>query len=246
MLIGRSDIYANHGIIVIGAESSVDSDMVLEGAAAALPSHILVRTRGQAGLTRVQLWSGVAPRVGIEIISAELELSSQYLYVHDLENVSTHYFAMGKVGALPLTILVDDPNSAARVDVVVGGDLAERGLTEVSGYPLFPILVAAGVEVGVADELGMILSGHDMPRARLAAAIKLVAAAPALRPAIRDSRIDRMVEWSRWLTISSSLDRAKDFGKLIDLGIAGLRIPVVDADVMELAQRALSEIESAR
>ena len=239
--IGLVDVYANHGVLVIGNRLELDADVPLRGAAAVSSSHVLLATRGQAGLVRVRLWSGVGPRVGDGVVAARLELSSQHLFVFDLEKINVHSFATGKLGEIPVKISVDDPGFASRVDILIGEEGGERELTSVAGYPLFPVTVGSGAEMEVADELDLILSGHDLPLNRLAAAIKLILTAPSARPAILDSRMDQVVEWSRWLTSQQSVGRSQELGRFLRRGIASLREPAQDEEVLSLAKTALAK-----
>ncbi|WP_433494189.1 hypothetical protein ACQP26_25380 [Micromonospora sp. CA-248089] len=241
MQIGLVDVYANHGVLVIGNRLEPDADLPLRGAAAVSSSHVLLATRGQAGLVRVRLWSGAGPRVGENVVAARLELASQHLFVFDLEKISVHSFDTGRSGDVPVRISVDDPGFASRVDILVGEEGSERDLPSVASHPLFPVTVGSDDELEVADELDLILSGHDLPLNRLAAAVKLISTAPAARPAIVDSRMDQVVEWSRWLTPQQSVGRSRELGRFLRRGIAGLREPVQDDEVLSLAETALAK-----
>lgn len=241
MQIGLVDVYANHGVLAIGNRPELDVDVTLQGAAVVSPSQILLATRGQSGLVRVRLWNGIAPRLGVEVVATKLELLSQHLFVFDIEKIGVHSFVVDRSGTIPIRVLVDDPGFASRVDVLIGEMGEERELTTVAGHPLFSITVRSGMELEAADELDMILSGHDLPLSRVAAAIKLIVIAPAARPAILDSRLRQVVEWSRWLTPQQSVDRSRELGRLLRSGIAGLSKPVRDDEVLSLAERALSE-----
>jgi hypothetical protein len=95
--VGLVDVYANHGLLVIGAEVEPDPEVALQGAAAVSSSHVLLATRGQAGLVRVRLWSGVGPLIGTEVVAAHLELPSQYLFNYDLERLGLHSFMLERI-----------------------------------------------------------------------------------------------------------------------------------------------------
>lgn len=241
MQIGLVDVYANHGVLVIGNKLEVDADVTLQGAAAVSSSHVLLATRGQAGLVRVRLWNGIGPRVGAEVVAARLDLSSQYLLVFDIEKIGVHSFAAGRLGTIPITVSVDDPGFASRVDVLIGEAGEERELTSAAGYPLFSVTVTSDMEMEAADELDLILSGHDLPLSRLAAAIKLISIFPAARPAILDSRINQIVEWSRWLSPWQSVDRSHELGRFLRSGIASLHEPAQDVEVLNLAEKAFAK-----
>ncbi|MEO3922919.1 hypothetical protein ABGB07_03415 [Micromonosporaceae bacterium B7E4] len=241
MQIGLVDVYANHGVLVIGSEPELDADVTPQGAAVVSSSHVLLATRGQAGLVRVRLWNGIGPRVGAEVVATGLEFSNQYLFVFDIEKIGMHSFATGRLGTVPIRISVDDPGFASRVDILIGEEGEERELTCVAGHPLFPVTVASGMAMETADELDLILSGHDLPLSRLAAAIKLIVVSPGGRPAILESRIGQVVEWSRWLSPWQSIDRSHELGRFLRSGIASLHESAQDVEVLKLAEEALAK-----
>ncbi|WP_433354484.1 hypothetical protein ACQPYV_28630 [Micromonospora saelicesensis] len=245
MQLGLMDVYSNHGVLVIGDKVGPDGDVTLQGAFTVSSSHVLLATRGQAGLVRVCLWDGVGPRRGVEVAATRLELSDQHLSIFDIERIGLHSFATGRSGAVPIRVWVDDPGCASRVDILIGEDGDERELTSVAGRPLSSVTVSSGAEMEVADELGLILSGHDSPLGRLAAAIKLISTAPVARPAILDSRIDQVVEWSRWLNPQQSLARSRELGEFVRTEIVGLQKPVQDVEAIDLAERALQKSASS-
>ncbi|MFK4246136.1 hypothetical protein ACI2KV_24980 [Micromonospora chokoriensis] len=246
MQTGLMDVYANHGVLIIGDGLELDADVPLRGVAAASSSHILLGTRGQAGLVRVRIWDAVGPLVGESVIAARLKLHNPHLCVFDIEKISAHSFYLGRTGEIPIRVMVDDPGFASRVDVLVGVGSEERELTCVAGYPLFPVAVSSGVELEVADELDLILSGHDLPLSRLAAAIKLILSAPVVRPAIQESRTAQLAEWSRWLTPQQSIGRSRELGRFLHDEIMSLRESVEDVEVLRLAEKALRDFVSTR
>jgi hypothetical protein len=71
----------------------------------------------------------------------------------------------------------------------------ERPLTAVPGHGLPAMTIAADEDLSPATELGLILSTHDLPRSRLAAAIKLLLAQD--EPA--KYGVAMIVDWLRWL-----------------------------------------------
>lgn len=242
MQIGVVDIYANHGVLVIGNNPELGADVILQGVAAVSSSHLLLATRGQAGLVKVRLWSGVGPLVGTEVVAADLELLGGQLFIFDIEKIGMHSFATGKLGRTSVRVLVDDPGSASRVDLLVDGGDGQRALTSVGGYPLFAVSIESGKNFEVADELDLILSAHDLPLSRLAAAIKLIKSSPTARSAILESRIDQVIEWSRWLSFRQFVNDNRELGAFLHSEIANLADPVQDAEALGLAERILARV----
>jgi hypothetical protein len=238
--IGVVDAYANHGVLVIGNTPELNAGATLQGVAVASASHLLLATRGQAGLVRVRLWDHVGPLVGTEVVAADLELQDGRLFIFDIEKVGIHIFSTGRLGKVPVRALVDDPGTASRVNVLIGGPCEERELTSVEGHPLFSVSIESGTNVEVADELGIILSEHDLPLSRLAAAIKLIGNSPVARPAILESRIDQVVEWSRWLSFSQHIGESRKLRAFLHSEMPSPTRPLQDIEALGLAERMLA------
>lgn len=241
MLVGLVDVYANHGILAIGGQLDIDTDIAPKDGVGVSSSHVLVTTRGQLGLVRARLWNGIGPRIGTEVVATTLDLSDQYLFIFDIEKIGTHSFATGRLGTIPIRVSVDDPGFASRVDILIGEGGEDRELTSVAGHPLGSVTVTSGMEMEAGDELGLILSSYDLPLSRLAAAIKLIVVSPAARPAIVDARIDQVAEWSRWLTPWQPLDRSRKLGSFLLSELPRLRESMDDAEMLKLAERVLQK-----
>jgi hypothetical protein len=157
--------------------------------------------------------------------------------VSDVESVRVFSVTTGRSRQTGhgISIYADDPDVASRIDVLIdAGDSVAR-LTAVPGYEL-PLV--RGIPVGglpPADELGLILDGHDRPLARLTAAVKLVLAARSLSPpnraaAVNSHRAQLIGEWMRGVAVPM---RAADaaLASVIDKRVADQAdTPVDDPD----------------
>jgi hypothetical protein len=126
------------------------------------------------------------------------------VHVLDTECVSRFSVSTGRDSedGNRVCIYVDDVDAASRVDVIIGADDTVSQLTAVPGYELAPVRGAGPGELSLANELGLILDERDRPFSRLAAAVKLVAAARDLLPPERAQAVNRhralmIGEWMR-------------------------------------------------
>jgi hypothetical protein len=188
VLVGAAEIFANHPFVVIGPGGTPDLEEVDwddEAPAWTNGEHLLVSTFGRAGLVRVTIWESAMPLVGEVVFDGDLEVTDSELCVGDFEELTRLTMRVGESGPQRVVVCADDPGYASRI--AIGFDLGEQvtTLTSVAGHPLSPVLVSAEGELSLSEEFGLILDGHDTPRARLAAAIKLmpVPAEPGEEPA---------------------------------------------------------------
>ncbi|MGX6605505.1 hypothetical protein ACWKSP_25745 [Micromonosporaceae bacterium Da 78-11] len=177
MLVGAADIFANHPFLVIGTAGAPDLDDIDwddEDPAWTDGKHLLVSTFGRAGLVRVTIWESAMPVVGDIVFDGELNVADSQLCVGDMEELTRLTMRVGDSGPQRVVVCADDPGYASRISV--GFDLGEQvtTLTSVAGHPLPSVLLSAKGELSWSEEFGLILDGHDTPRARLAAAIKLM------------------------------------------------------------------------
>ena len=186
MLVGAADIFANHPFLVIGSSGTPDLEEVDwddESPAWTNGEHLLIGTFGRAGLVRVTIWESAMPLIGEVVFDGQLEVAGSQLSIGDLEELTRLTMQVGESGPQRIVVCVDDPGYASRVGI--GFDLGEQvaTLTSVAGHPLPPVLLSAKGELSWSEEFGLILDGHDAPRARLAAAIKLMPVpGPAAEP----------------------------------------------------------------
>lgn len=228
MKVGSVDLYANHPMVIVGSEQHVDDATPLGGSAAvATESHVTIATRGQAALVRVSLWMHEGPRIGTIVFDGRVTLASHFLAVRDVEGISRFVAAVGGSGSHRLMVLVDDPGYASRVAVIVDGGDDVRSLTAVVRYPMFDV-VRSDPELDPSDELALILGGHDLPLNRLAAALKVAAQTPGVRPAIRSFWTSLIVEWIRWLSPWLSFSESQAIGETIEERLAARADDSVD------------------
>ncbi|MEV6964412.1 hypothetical protein AB0M47_04785 [Hamadaea sp. NPDC051192] len=240
MKIGSADVYANHPVIVIGSSACVDDQLALDGTAAvASDAHVMVATRGQAALVRVSVWKEVGPRTGQIVFDGGIVLADRAVAVFDVEGLSRFTATIGASGHHHVTISVDGPGVASRIDVIFEAGSETRALTAAHGYPLFDVSVPLSSGLGVSDELALILSGHDSPMNRLAAAIKLIGESSAPRPAIRSFWVRMIVEWIRWLSPQQSHAESRLLGAMIEERLTGDAAHEMDALAVELASELL-------
>ena len=243
MRIGSTDIYANHPIVMVGSTRRVDDPLSLDGAAAvATDKHVSVATRGQASLFRVSLWKEVGPLTGVVVFDGSLVLADHSIAVFDVENLSSFAVTIGGTERHRFVILVDDPGSASRLDVIIDCGSGARGLRAVPGFRLFDVSLSPSTELGPSDELALILSGHDCPMNRLAAAIKLIGESPVARPAIKSFWIRMLVEWVRWLSPWQSLAESRAISAVVEQRLAGVSSESIDIVAVELASGLLRRI----
>ncbi|MFE7526350.1 hypothetical protein ACFU7Y_11565 [Kitasatospora sp. NPDC057542] len=219
MNIGSVAVYLNHPVVAIGATVPLDGKLELGGAPqAASGEHVLVAARAQSGLVQVRLWSRLGPCDGAVIFDGNLLLGDGVISVADATGSSCYYTRLGAVGAHRVTVSVDDPGAASRIDVLIDSGGGKRDLTAVPGYPLPQIGGIEGSLLEPADELGLILSAHDLPFNRLAAAIKLIHSTSAVetdgRRKISPYRLRMIAEWIRWLRPALSIAKSQELADM--------------------------------
>ena len=196
MLVGAADIFANHPFLVIGSGGTPDLEEVDwddESPAWTNGEHLLIGTFGRAGLVRVTIWESAMPLIGEVVFDGQLEVADSQLSVGDLEELTRLTMQVGESGPQRIVVCVDDPGYASRVSI--GFDLGEQvaTLTSVAGHPLPAVLLSAKGELSWSEEFGLILDGHDAPRARLAAAIKLMPVPGPVAEADEEAELDEEV-----------------------------------------------------
>ncbi|MFD0328251.1 hypothetical protein ACFQZC_08530 [Streptacidiphilus monticola] len=216
---------------------------------AASGSHVQIAARAQVGPVRVRLWSKVGPGEGATVFDGVLSLEDGAIGAGDILGTAAYVQRIGTPGPHRVLISVDDPGKASRIDVML--DLGEDAtdLTAIEGNPLPGVIGSSGSRLGKADELGLILSAHDLPTSRLAAAIKVVWSAPAeVKPdrteAIMVFRISVIVQWMRWLSPGLSMERCEQLGEFIAENLRGSIPANLDAHCVEIASEAIRRAES--
>ncbi|WP_426502577.1 hypothetical protein ACPPVO_33695 [Dactylosporangium sp. McL0621] len=165
MLSGAVEVYANHGLLVVGSTSWPELDWG-DGPADADGRHVVVKTRGQAGHTRVSFWSGSMPLLGTLVFDGDLALEDYRIFVGDLERLVRWTQRISRTGPQRVIIRVDDPGYASRVDV--GLDITVEAQVMPlpgTGPVLFDVLTSDRDGIHPANQRGLALGGHDAPLA---------------------------------------------------------------------------------
>jgi len=214
VLVGAVDFYANHPVVLIGSIDLPELDWD-DAPACSDGKHIVVKTRGQTALTRVSIWKGAMPVIGDVVFDGVLNIVGARVCVSDVENLTRWVTKLVGGGSQRVVVCVDDPGQASRVHVGFG--LGDRclPLAAVADHPLPAVRLAPDGQLVRANELGLILDGHDSPLARLAAAIKMVALPDEDKPWLRPYHIRLVTEWLRGLAGDVSLTRAEALGQEI-------------------------------
>ncbi|MFD9374179.1 hypothetical protein ACFWBH_01345 [Streptomyces sp. NPDC059999] len=214
MLIGGADIYLNHPVIRVGSGGLQENLTPLGGSPFIVTGEcIRIAARAQVGLVRVRVWNEASPIEGVVVFDGSLLLSDGSVYIGDVLGASRYQQRVGDPGDQRLMVSVDDPGKASRINIVVNPGRREVTLTSSQGHPLPSFLVTAASALGSMDELGLILSAHDIPLNRLAAAVKLIHLAsredgPARRVPMMEFRIRMVSEWLRWISPGLSEEKA--------------------------------------
>jgi hypothetical protein len=251
MMVGAVDVFTDKPYLVIGGDvpqefiDDPEGDGEDEDAAVFTgPGHVIVRSIGKAGLVRATVWESAMPLVGEIVFDGEFELPDGELLIGDLEQTSVLTMDLAEAGTLRIVVCVDDPGYASRVSI--GFDVGDQraSLPTVAGHPLPPVLIAPETELTSAEELGLILDGHDAPLARLAAAIKMLPV-----PGYGDLPPDviKLVQWLRGLGGGVRYTDAGECGEQIAdrMRAAGdyVGAPIADQLALEIATDALERLE---
>ncbi|MFD9258174.1 hypothetical protein [Streptomyces sp. NPDC059538] len=206
MLVGSAEIYLNHPVIRIGSTELPGDVVALQGSKLiATEGHLHVAARAQVGLVRARLWSDASPVEGVVIFDGSLRLDDGVVCIGDVLGASSFRQGIGVPGNRRILVSVDDPGNASRIDVVLDPGTREVALTACRNHPLPLFRVADSLSLDSTDELGLILSAHNIPLNRLAAALKLICLVVendevARRSAMMEFRIRMIGEWLRWIS----------------------------------------------
>ncbi|MEV7374657.1 hypothetical protein AB0O51_27725 [Streptomyces sp. NPDC090301] len=213
MLVGSAGIFLNHPVIRVGSFAMPDHVVALQGSNRLVGErHLHLAARAQMGLVRVRLWSESSPVEGSVIFDGSLRLDDGVVCVSDVTGVSSFRYGFGVPGSRRMLVSVDDPGNASRIDVVLDPGMREVALTACRNRPLPHFRVSDSSSLDPTDELGLILSVHDIPISRLSAALKLVFLQAgkdidARSSVMMEFRVRMIGEWLRW--ISPTLSEAE-------------------------------------
>lgn len=252
MLIGSAELYLNHRVIRIGSTAPPEDVLALAGAPlVASRSHVQIAARAQVGLVRVRLWNRAGPAEGSVLFDGDLVLDDGAIGVGDILGVSRFVQNVGDPGVHHIRVAVDDPGIASRVDVVIDSGRDGQALTSVDGYPLPQFVVADNFNLGKSDELGLILSAHDMPHNRLAASFKVIKLASESDPLdrveiLREFRMRMVCEWLRWVAPVASADAVSAMAGYMSERLDGTATVGLDHASAELAADVLARLSGDR
>ncbi|MFD8690286.1 hypothetical protein [Streptomyces sp. NPDC059651] len=167
--------------------------------------------------------------------------------VGDILGVSRYIQTIGAPGAHHIRVTVDDPGIASRIDVVIDSGRDGRALTSVNGYPLPRFVVADNSSLGRSDELGLILSTHDLPLNRLAASLKVIKLASESDESdrveiLREFRMKMVREWLRWISADASADTLPAIDSHISEHLNKVSLENLDRASVELAADTLARL----
>lgn len=245
MLVGSADISLNHPVIRVGSAEIPDDVLALQGRAlVAGARHLHIAARAQVGLVRVRLWNGASPVEGTVIFDGSLRLDGGVVCVGDVLGISSFKYGFDVPGNQRMLVSVDDPGSASRVDVVIDPGMQEVSLTACRNHalPLFRVVDSSSLDS--TDELGLILSAHNIPLRRLAAALKLVSLVAgkddaARRSVMMEFRIRMIGEWLRWISPILAEGETSSLSSFILERLQG-EVPVdVDSFAIEISSEVL-------
>ncbi|WP_432837872.1 hypothetical protein [Dactylosporangium sp. CA-092794] len=207
MLTGAVEVYANHGVLIVGSTGWLELDWG-DGPADADGRHVVVKTRGQVDHTRVSFWSGSMPMLGVLVFDGDLALEDYRICVGDVERLGRWTQRISRSGPQRVIVRVDDPGYASRVYVGldISADAQVRPLPASGGPVLFDVLTSERDEMEMPNQRGLALDGHDSPHARLAAAISLLSDRSLIETRQNGYEAAHIAEWLRWL--SMDLDQA--------------------------------------
>ncbi|MBD0739402.1 hypothetical protein [Streptomyces sp. CBMA29] len=209
MEIGFAGILLNHPVLIIGSTGFVEdyADVPLDGSvhASEVHQHLGVPALAQVAPVLIKLWRGPHTAVGETVFDGIVDLPDGTLAAFDVENVSRFTKKLGKPGTYHLTIRVDDPKRASRVDLVLDRGEGEVEIGTVLELSIPPIGGVTGLAVDADAALHLILSEHDLPLHRLANALDLILGewvrdlsdASPRAEALRSARLTRLVHWLR-------------------------------------------------
>ena len=247
-LLGSYELAMNRGLLFVGSSVEPDFDLVvgaggLEKVVTASTNDVMVRTRSQAGPVRVRLWRDNCPVDGAIVFEGPLMLATGNVHIYDFDALDLVRHRLGGPGDYRFTIRVDDPGSAARVDVTLDEGPGRSALHAVAGRALGAVAAVEGEELQPTSELGLILAGHDVPLNRLAAAIKVI----IIDNGVNRYLIRQVVEWLRLVHPLARELGCRQLGDQLMIDISNYllsngKLDDVDERSLDLAARVLTEL----
>ncbi|WP_328977990.1 hypothetical protein [Streptomyces canus] len=251
MHIGEVQVLLNHPLVLVGPTGELEefASTPLSGSIPSGFSHVAVPARAQVSSVLVRMWNGAHPSTGVVVFDSSMELSDGGLAVFDVDRLSRFVRTVGKPGAHHLTIRVDDPTRASRVDIIVDRGPGRVSLNRVSDYPL-PEIDGVSGELTPADMLNMTLSGVSLAKARLVTALDLVISEweqipSARRAQVNAFRIQLITEWLKNVYPEVKSESWRDVSAFIGAEIAGEGGRAVGVTAVPLARRVIRMAEDS-
>jgi hypothetical protein len=237
------DLSLNRGLLFVGSTADPrderqffrPSDGSERPAVMWTDTHVLVRVRPQVALVRVEIWHGNAPIAGEVLFDGTLNLPDGMLSVSEYDRINSAQSRFGAWGDHRVTIRVDDQGWASRVVVIRDRADGERPLTTVHGHELPAVTAARDEFLPPGIELDLILSAHDLPLSRLAAAIKVL----LTRDEPTTYRTQLIAEWLRWTHPTAGAAHCRALGARLLTDLLGPPAPDVDTRSLHLARELL-------
>jgi hypothetical protein len=228
VLIGRAEVFAPHGLVIIGTADWPGGHLIggVEDGAASLASdtHVVVRSRGLTGPALVSVWARAMPVLGEIVFDGRLSLPESTLHVWDRVR-TTSLVSQIRAVTPRVVVRVDAPGRAARIDVGVAVGDHVRALTAAAGHALPDVQMWARDYLVPPNELDEILSDYDRPVSRLAAAILLLgrtASGGTLATSVLVEWLRRFVELSEAERLGRELAFPRDDGSAVAAARAAL------------------------
>ena len=240
------DLYLNRGLLFVGSTGDPWDEQELfakprdgeRTVALSSDSHVMIRVRAQVALVRVEIWHRRCPIVGDVVFDGTLNLPDGILTVSEFDKLTSAQKKVGAGGDHRITIRVDDQGEASRVMVIRDCAADERPLTSARGHDLPAVTSAADEVLSPIDELGLILSTHDLPLARLAASIKIL----LIHNDLSKYAVTMIVEWLRWVHPMARAADCKALGDRLSAALAGSSDLDVDDRALTLARDILTAL----
>jgi hypothetical protein len=240
VLIGKASVLTHYTAVIIGRDTWSDprlSEVLTGEPAAADGDHVLVKTRGQVGPAEVSIWTGAMPIAGHLVFEGVLQLPDGRLCITDIGEQKNLLWKTSKVDPR-VTVRVDEPGDAARVDV--GLDVGDQvfPLRTAAGHPLPDLLSSTAFLVPI-NELGEILETYERPLNRLAAAILLMHEKLEVGPR-EEFLADMLAEWLRMLPGVPDRAAALALGQRVVREVSAFRGSGTDDFALALAGSTLA------
>jgi hypothetical protein len=196
------------------------------------------RSQNERAAVGLEIWNQRCPIVGDVIFDGTLNLPGGVLSVSEFDGLNSARTKVGAWGDHRITVRVDNEGEASRVMVIRDCADEEGALTSVRGYELPMMTMPDGEVLTPMSELALILATHDLPLARLAAAVKI----PLTRDDLSRYSIRMIVEWLRWLHPAARVADCQALGDRLAADLAHSSEPEVDDRSLTLARDMLAAL----